>query len=587
MKSNFIYKLIFPFVFLITIVGNAQNVPLAKNYLWDISANMGSSLLWGDGASSGSPFTRWISKESNLTYGLTLKRKVTKSFKLQVVFQKGALSGERSKWSGDQTHAVITTATDFYDYHIGLDVDFTSLFGFKEDRLISVYAFGGAGMINYTANSFADGVLYNNVKSSTLIVPWGGGLRFRFNERWSAYFESNFRNAFVDDIDAYIGSGTDVNDIYSITGIGVTYKFGPQKEKKPKVEISPVEPMDTAIAQIYAPVQVAYSSTIPKEVEPNSEYQVNTIVVKGNLTGKYNYQMTLPEDFYVSDVIASGGKITQDSSHLTIDWDKMPSEQLAISYKLSTGGLEKENYILNSTFNYSENNESKVSTFSDKVRLSPTAIAAISDSKSNVEDGKVNNASEQSNEAEVIAVTPKPQLGSELEYRVQVATVFGGTTSKRMLQKQLNLDYEVKEDPYKNSYRYTVGSFSSYAEAAQHKALSKVHGAYVVVFKDGKYVGGLENTNTDIMDKDGLFATGETYKIQIAASKGRTYSIAKIAYKYGLVENQILEDEIVGWYQYSVGKFTNADDAKEMLNDIRLKVPQAYIVKFVNGKRSK
>jgi len=566
---------------------SAQDEPTTKNYLWDVSANMGSSLLWGDGATAASPFTRWFSKESNLTYGLTIKRKITKSFRLQAAFQKGMLSGERTKWTGDQTHPVVNTVTDYYDYHIGLDVDFTSLFGFKEDRFMSVYAFGGVGMMHYNASSFTDGIPFYNVKASNMIVPWGGGLRFRFDDRWSAYIESNFRNAFVDDIDAYIGTGTDVNDIYSITGIGVTYKFGEKKEKKPKVDISPIEPADSAVAQVYVPIQVVYSSTIPKEAEPNSEYQVNTVISKGNLQGKSTYELTLPEDFYISDVIANGGKISQDSTHLLVDWDKMPSEQLAISYKLSTGGLENDNYIINNTFTYIENGENKLRTFSDRVLLKPNAIAANTVVKENSVGKTSKNVTDQNENTEVIAVTPQPQQNAGLEYRVQVAAVFGGTTSKRMLQKQLNLDEDVKEDPYKNSYRYTVGSFSTYAEAVQNKALSKVQGAYVVVFKDGKYVGGLENTNTDIMDQDGLFATGETYKVQIAASKGRTYSIAKLAYKYGLKENQIMEDEIAGWYQYTVGKFTSANDAKAMLEDLRLKVPQAYIVKFIDQKRTK
>lgn len=590
MKRRFKSTLFVSVLLLLSTSILAQDEGVKPNYLWDVSANMGSSLLWGDAATSANPFSRWFSKESNFTYGLTLKRKITKTFRLQLSFQKGMLSGERTKWSGDQVHPIVNSVTNYYDYHLGLDVDFTSLFGFKEDRFMSVYAFGGIGMVNYDANSFTDGFPYNSVKSSSMMIPYGGGLRFRFDERWSAYVESNFRTTFVDDIDAYIGQGTDVNDIYSITGIGVTYKFGQKKEKKPKVEITPVEPADTAIAQVFVPANVSFNSTIPSEAEPNSEYQVNTIIDKGNIEGPASYELNIPEDFYVSDVIANGGRITKDSSHLKVDWDKISGEQLAISYKLSTGGLEKESYIFNNNFAYSENGDNKMRTFNNRVKLKPNAIAVNTTdenpSKTDVSDNKLDNSQSDNNNVEVVAVTPKPEV-SGLEYRVQVAAVFGGTTSKRMLQKKLRLDEEVKEDPYKKSYRYTVGSFSTYAEAVQHKALSTVNGAYVVVFKNGKYIGGLENTNTDVMDKDGTFASGETYKVQIAASKGRTYSIAKLAYKYGLEENQIMEDEISGWYQYTVGKFHTKDEAQPMLKELRLKVPKSYIVKFVDGNRSR
>ena len=559
----------------------AQSTENEKVYLWDLSANVGSSLLWGDAASSGSPFTRWFGKESNLTFGLALNRKLSNTFGIQAVFQKGMLSGERVSWTGDAAHPIINSRTDFFDYNIGLNVDFTSLFGFKPDRFMSVYGFGGVGMMHYDAQSNADGFPYNAVKDNTLIIPWGGGLKFRLNNRWNALLETNFRNTFSDDIDAYIGSGTDVNDIYSITSIGVTYKFGEKKEKKPKIEISPVEPADSLLAEIYTPVTIGYTSTIPTQVEPNFEYPVKTLISKGDLKGNAIYELKIPEDFYVKDIVSNGGKISQEDNSFRITWEEMPADKLEISYLLSTGGLDKESYVIASNLNYNEKEESKVKTFTSRVNLKPMAISVVEKPAEVVVEQET---------PQVVVVAPVVEQetvkSNGLEYRIQVAAVFGGTTSKRMLQKQLGLSEEVKEDPYKNSYRYTVGSYTSYAEAAQHAALSTVNGAYVVAFKDGKYVGGLENTNTDIMDKNGIYPNGSTYKVQIAASKDRTYSIAKLAYKYGLKENEITEDEIAGWYQYSVGKFTSNADAKQLLDELKLKVPKAYIIHFEDGVRN-
>ncbi len=572
-------------------IAQDDNTEKKADYLWDISANVGSSLMWGDAASSGNPFARWFSKESSFTGGLTLKRKLSKSFSLQVAFQKGMLSGERSEWS-DDSHPIVNFSSRYFDYHIGLDVDFTSLFGFKPDRLLSVYGFAGVGMTHYDAESFVDAFPNSAVQAQTLIIPWGGGLRLRLNERWSIYGETNFRNSFVDDLDAYIGSGSDVNDIYSITGIGVTYKFGQKKEKKPKVEIAPVEPIDTIVAEVYTPVDVEYASSTPNEAEPNTEYMVKTVIQKGDLNGKATYELSVPEDFYISELESNGGIIEQDSNSAKVVWEEMPEGQLEINYKLSTGGLDKESYVITSNLDYEENGKDMHKTYNSRIALKPTAIAVVETPKL-VTDEVKEGGTEQGKENVVVAPVPVPVPVAEtppatgLEYRVQVAAVFGGTTSKRMLQKRLGLEDEVKEDPYKNSYRYTVGSFTSYGEAAQHAALSKVKGAYVVVFKDGEYVGGLENTNTDIMDKNGIYPDGSTYKVQIAASKGRTYSIAKLAYKYGFKENEVTEDEIAGWYQYTVGTFRTAEEAKQMLNDVKLKVPKAYVVKFEDGKRSK
>ena len=303
--------------------------------------------------------------------------------------------------------------------------------------------------------------------------------------------------------------------------------------------------------------------------------------------------MSIPEDFYISEAKTSSGKLIQDSSSLKIIWEELPTEDIVLTYKLSSGGLDKDSYTLPTMFSYNEKGESKTKTFNNRINLKATPIAAANGTKEPNTAQTVADNAKQTNKTNVVANTAKVEKASPkvenagLEYRIQVATVFGGRTSKRLLQKQLKLQETIQEDPYKNSYRYTVGNFKTYAEAAQHNALSSVRGAYVVVFKNGKYVGGLENTNTDVMDKNGIYPTGETYKVQIAASKGRTYSIAKLAYKYGFKNDQITEDEIAGWYQYTVGKFRTIDEAKALLKEVKLKVPKAYIVKFVDAKRSK
>ena len=593
-----IYTLLLIFIVCAPLLVNAQDegIPKKKNYLWDVSANAGLTLLWGDANSDGNPLQRWFSKEVSLAYGITLKRKISNAFQLQFAFQNGILNGERAKWSGGGDHAVITAKTNFFDYHVGLNVDFTALFGAKPDRLISVYMFGGVGMVHYKGNSYANGEFIYSADSMAMMIPWGGGLRLRINEKLSIYGETNFRHVSADNVDAYIGSGSKTNDIYSITGMGITYKFGPKKPKKikePKVELTPYEPVDSVIAEAEKSAEIVYSSNIPKTIDPNSEYRVNTTISMDDIKGKVVYEFNIPEDIYLSEIVSEGAIIEHDSTTVKVIWDNIVNSNLIVNYRLTTGGLEKSSYIVRGSLSYKENEENKTKTFSDRMNLKDETIA----SNTNTQDKVVsenNNASTNSgvsanNNSGVAVVTPvETKKTNNLEYRVQVAAVFGGTTSKRMLQRKLRINDEIKEDPYKKSYRYTVGSFKTYGEAAQHKALGQVKGAYVVVFKDGKYIGQLDKTNADVMDKNGLFTDGETYKVQLSASKGRPYSISKLAYKYGLDESKIMEDKTSsGWYQYSIGKYKSKEDAKKYLNKMKLKISSAYVIKFIEGKRVK
>ena len=566
----------------------AQNgIDKKPEYLWAVNGSMGYSLLWGDAASQEpNPFSRWFSDESAFSYGLTLHRKLNNTFKIQSGLVYGNLNSIRDVWS-DDIHPKTTAQTTYFDGHIGINVDFTSMFGAKPERLISFYGLVGVGMAYYSATSQLDGIDIEDRKVSganTLFIPWGWGLDFRINDKFHITFENTFRHTFVDDFDAYEGGNSKFSDFYSITGLGLTYKFGEKREKKqPEIEIEPVDPQenDSAVASNDEPVKefvvVSYKANIPAKVTPNSEYQVNSIINKGELSGVAEYTMNIPEDIYITDIITNGGNVKQDSAVYTISWNDMPKGNLMISYKLSTGGLDKERYTIKSKFTYEEEGEEKVKVFTNTMLLEAPVIASK-------ELDKVKES-----QKEVVPVVPVVPVVKEpkktIEYRVQVAASFGGTVSKGLLKKRLGLTESVKEDPYKNSYRYTVGSYSSYGEAAQNKALSKVRGSYVVVFKNGKYVGGLDSVNKDIMDQDGVFASGETYKVQIAGSKGKPYPISRLAYKYGLKESDITEDEVGGWFNYSFGKYKTSAEAKPALKNIRNKVPKAYIIKFVNGKR--
>jgi hypothetical protein len=313
---------------------------------------------------------------------------------------------------------------------------------------------------------------------------------------------------------------------------------------------------------------------------------VNTSISMDDIEGKVVYEFNIPEDIYISEIVSENANVEKDSITVKVIWDNIAASELVVNYKLTTGGLEKNSYIVRGSLSYVEKGENKTKTFSDRMNLKNETVASNTQNNSTSENS--GNATTNNSGAAVVVPVEKSRTANGLEYRVQVAAVFGGTTSKRMLQRKLRIDDEIKEDPYKNSYRYTVGSFRNYGEAAKHRAIGQVKGAYVVVFKDGKYIGQLDKTNEDVMDKDGVFESGETFKVQLSASKGRPYSISKLAYKYGLDENKIMEDKTSsGWYQYSIGKYQSKEDAKMYLKEIKLKVSSAYIIKFQNGKRVK
>jgi hypothetical protein len=332
----------------------------------------------------------------------------------------------------------------------------------------------------------------------------------------------------------------------------------------------PVVAEDTLLANDdlndqYVPIEVIVDRGMPVTAISDTTYIVQVQIQKGNLNYFGQYSQTIPAGFTALEDNSRGGTFQFDGESMIIEWQKMPSaELLEFSYKLSTQKLEAKTYSFEGEFRYYEDTATRVRTFVDNIIVEDAQNKQLA-----VDNSKGQNSI------------------SGVDYRVQIAAVFGGKSSSDVIAKRLKVSEEVFEDPYNRGYRYTVGHHNDYSSANAHRRNVSVKGAYVIAFVDGEYVGDLAKTNEVIMDKDAFNSEGVTYKIQIAASKGRPYSIAKLADKYGLNPNEIYQDAGGVYYKYSVGKYTSLDDAKAALSTIKSKVKSAYIVKFIEGKHAR
>lgn len=566
---------------------SAQKNVNNNNYLWKIGGHSGSTMLWGDLSDDSDPITKMFSSQSKLSFEIDLHRKITDVFGVEGSFLFGNLAGQRTKWSDDQ-HAGIGFNTSFFDYSLAINADITALFGAKPDRLISIYLLGGAGMAYYKGDSY-DLTTNNNIRTvdnNTFFIPWGWGMSLNFTPRFSIFAQNTFRQVFVDDIDAYVGSGTSINDIYSFTSVGASYKFGLKKEKKKQIEVVPVE-VDTTLAtkDSYVPVDVTTTIEMPLIIKREESKVVNVTISKGTLSSKGDYNQSFPDGFMVKPIELAGGDFTYDVGKLTIHWTNLPkNETIKISYKIKPGDITPNNYNIPGTFVYKENEKIKVKQFKNQISVEGPIVAAadITENKGKT-DLKTPDVAEPETSTPIIS---SPQEG--ISFGVQVAAVYGGKMNPMGLQKQFHLNESVNESAYKGYYNYTVGNYNSYNAANERRKGTNVRGAYVVAFKNGNYQPHLYYINKEVMDQNPFITTGTTYKVQILANNGRPYAIVKLASKLNLETNNIYEDKIGNWYQYSVGKFNTYEEAQEYAKELRSKGSgDAYVVKFQNGKRTR
>ncbi|MBN2745952.1 MAG: outer membrane beta-barrel protein [Bacteroidales bacterium] len=556
-----------------------------KNYLWKVGLHTGSSMLWGDLSDDSDPFTKMFSKQSKLSFEIDLNRKITNTFSVQGSFLFGNLSGERTKWSDDQL-AGLGFKTNYFDYSLALNVDLTSIFWRNPDRLINVYVLAGAGMVHYSANSFTtpNNVDFNKVDEKAFFVPWGWGMGFNLTPRLTLFAQNTFRHGFIDDLDAHIGSGSEVDDIYSFTSIGASYKFGPKKERKEKIEIVPVKPDTSTIVAEYQPIDVNTQITMPLVINNEETKNVSVTINKGDLTNSGEFNQSYPDGFMIEPLDLANGQMTYEVGKLTIKWENLPSaETINFSYKIKTSSIDAKTYSIPGSFAYTEENQIKVKQFKNQIIVESTTPIATNEVPNQPNDN-ISKPVEQIKTEPTSSQTTKVISG--ITYGVQVAAVYGGKMNPMALQKQYKLNETVNESSYQGYSNYTIGNYTDIQEAEARRKGTNVRGSYIVAFKDGVYQPHLYYINQDVMDKSPFNANGITYKIQILANNGRPYAIVKTAAKFNIEAGSIYEEKTGNWYQYTTGKFSSMEEAKAYLQEMKASgATDAYIIKYENGKR--
>lgn len=80
---------------------------------------------------------------------------------------------------------------------------------------------------------------------------------------------------------------------------------------------------------------------------------------------------------------------------------------------------------------------------------------------------------------------------------------------------------------------------------------------------------------------------GISYRVQVFAFKDNTYSAEQIKEKLRLRQT-VSKEYSGGWYRYTIGSFQDLTSAKKLMTQLRSskEIPDAFIAKYVNGKRA-
>lgn len=577
--------LIFIFSFLVLTL-HSQDRRDKFNY-WTIQGGGGATLFFGDMSDDApNPFSKYFTVQQGWAGSLSLQKKLSPVFAIDLQGTVGNWHGQRSQWS-DGKPVSFEFNSLMKEGTLMAEIDLLNIIKPKT-RTLNFYLKGGVGYVFYDAikTDYALDTQVGKSKGSAFVLPWGFGGRIDFNERWSFYGETSFQYAFDDNLDAHASTFTKANDIYTYTSFGIGYKIFPEK-RKPVIKEIDVAPIDTIVVAELLPIKVLTKA--PKTLEPGSEFVLRIQINKDAHKGGAKIQQTLPVGMTASASKSADGTFAYNNQIMTIDWEELPEneETLFIEYKIKVAEtIDEKEYILPGIMYYDKDGEENIAQFRTNVTVKTPVVAIV------VPDSNIGNTSVDIKENPNNSDTELNN--SDIVYRVQVKAIYGGKSTKQAIAKRYGVTGEINEDYHNGYMKYTAGNYSNYSEAAKLKQElrnGKVPGAFVVAYNKGKRMsniqeaikitetGGGSTTSSSTIE----YSSGTSYKIQIAAS-ARDFSSEYIKNTLG-VSNKVEREKHNGLYKYTVGNYTSFNEAKHDLPDIKSKVFDAYIVKYLDGKR--
>ncbi len=323
-----------------------------------------------------------------------------------------------------------------------------------------------------------DGVT-NSGFQTAMSIPLAIGLSYKVLPFLQIELEHSQRLTNTDLLDCVKGPGTR-NDQYSLTSLGLRFSV-PEKSdrvKKTKIQENAV-PMQPVVktpppAKATPPAFNVYvESVLPETVSAGQSAEVKVRINKGKYAGPGKLIQTLPEGFTATDISKSTTFSFADQK-VTIEWDKMPAESIInYTYSVKVGEELKGNQVLAGTFDFDRPDSVDIVRFTNSIFVeakTPVVVAkAPATSRGNIKPA---------------------QTLPGIEYRVQIGAFKENKSAETQLAAKHKITETIQEESVDGWYKYTVGSFRTYNEAAKYRdnfiARFGIASAFVVAYKDGK-----------------------------------------------------------------------------------------------------
>jgi len=275
------------------------------------------------------------------------------------------------------------------------------------------------------------------------------------------------------------------------------------------------------LSQICISQSINVSRKMPTSGAPGSEFTVELTVDKGSTSGFAKLQDEIPDGFTASSIESKSATFTFDKNKVKLIWMSLPADtKFTVSYKVKVDASASGSKTIIGTFSYIDGNDTKkLSIAPSTIDLNGSATTTIppstSNSTNNTSSTTDNSTPVKETPPPVVTKTPEPKPAppaiepkkvtappvvktvvtppatpkevSGIVYRVQIGAG-QNAGSEGYLKGKYNIAEEIYSEQIDGLYKYTAGSFPSFAAAKDYRdkvRSSGDDGAFIVAYQNG------------------------------------------------------------------------------------------------------
>ncbi len=459
---------------------------------WQVNINLGTNLFYGDIQQ----YRRAPYKEDwRMAYGIIFRKHFSPVFSLGFQLLNGKLHGTRFDFGGTDMYF----DSDIFEYNVNTTIDLINMFfGYNPDRKVSIYATAGLGFSNWKTElkDYNTGKLIRssgftgkgpNHRTTEIVVPFGGGLKFNLGNSIGLNLESTLRPVNSDYLDAW-KSGFKY-DMYGYTSLGLSYNFNTIAGRDPAKQQAKYDKRMARQSdkEIRAYERMQYS-------EAQKSYQQQKYAQGQNYRQSQRSYNQAQQDLQYYNK-----KTRQDIQPSTADYHQYQQQQSLEAFwaKHSRGELpEVVEYDITGVYSRLKE-ETPVETYQTEdlmqyvMPAQETDIVEISPEQAPTPVYTYEQQTDREAQSRIFTDAPS-EVGSTalpgIIYKVQILAKTDGRANTSHLSQQYGIIESIDEEQREGVYRYVIGEFKTYNEAVNFARNMKYRGitdAFVVAYKNG------------------------------------------------------------------------------------------------------